>query len=75
MPGTVPEVQSARQTTAALGECPHCTERVAGFQFDAPSRDGDDIVITLKPCGCTSHSGDDHYNPLVDLVKASESLS
>jgi len=68
------EVQPDQQTKATLGECPHCRERVAGFQIGAPSRDDDDVVITLKPCGCTSYSSDGDYKPFVDLVKASDNL-
>ncbi len=67
------EVQPTRKTTATLGECPHCGEHVVGFQMDATSRD--DVVVTLKPCGCASHSSDGYYPRFIDLVKASGSLS
>lgn len=67
-----PEVQTPQPKDATLGECPHCTERVVGFQIDAPSRD--DVVVTLKPCGCASHSSDSFYSQFVDLVKGSGSL-
>jgi hypothetical protein len=57
-----------------MGECPHCTERVAGFQIGAPLCDDDEVVITVMPCGCASHSTDGDYKQFVELVKASESL-
>jgi hypothetical protein len=69
----VPEVQPPDQKTATIGECPHCSKPVAGFQIDATSRD--DVVITLRPCECASHSSDGFYLPFVDLVKESGSLS
>jgi hypothetical protein len=72
MTNNAPEVQSREQTTGTLGDCPHCTERVVGFQIDATSRD--DVVITLRPCGCASHSTDGYYRQFVDLVKGSGSL-
>jgi hypothetical protein len=72
MTNNEPAVQPSQQTTASVGECPHCAEPVAGFQIDATSRD--DVVITVRPCGCTAHSTDGYYRQFVDLVKGSGSL-
>jgi hypothetical protein len=69
----VPEVQRVKQTATSIGQCPLCMERVVGFQIDAASRD--DVVITLRPCGCVSHSNDGLYLAFADLVKESGSLS
>jgi hypothetical protein len=68
----VPQVDPPEQSKAALGECPHCSGNVEGFQIDAHSRA--DVVITLNPCGCASHSSDGFYKQFADLVKGSGSL-
>jgi len=73
MTKNVPEVQPTQQTMISIGQCPLCMERVVGFQIDAPSRD--DVIITLRPCGCASHSNDGLYLAFADLVKDSGSLS
>ncbi len=68
----VPEVEPPEHSRPALGQCPHCSGTVEGFQIDAQSRA--DVVITLKPCGCGSHSSDGLYQQFSDLVKGSGSL-
>jgi hypothetical protein len=68
----VPDVEPPKQAGDILGECPHCAQPVEGFQIEAPSRD--DVVITLKPCGCISHKSDDRFSQFIDLLKASGSL-
>ena len=62
--------ENGRQT--AIGDCPHCAHAVSGFLIDAESRD--DVVITLRPCECASHSTDRLYPLFAALVKASGSL-
>ena len=46
---------------------------VDGFQIDEKSIVV--VIITLRPCGCMSHSSDGHYRQFVELVKGPGSLS
>ncbi len=68
----VPEVHPPEPKKMTFAECPLCSNPVSGFQIDAEATD--DVVITLRPCGCKSHSCDDHYSQFVELVKVSGSL-
>jgi hypothetical protein len=66
------EVEPPKPTKASLGKCPHCSDPIDGFEIDAQSRD--DVVITLKPCGCMSETNDDRFSQFVGLVDASGCL-
>ncbi len=72
MTTNVRDMELPKLTKATLGKCPHCSDPVDGFKIDAHSRD--DVIITLKPCGCMSESNDDRYSQFVELVDASGSL-
>jgi hypothetical protein len=72
MKKSVAEDESPKPTKGTLGKCPHCSDLVDGFKIDAQSRD--DVVITLKPCGCVSETNDDRFSQFVELVDASGSL-
>jgi hypothetical protein len=63
----VPDVDQPGPKKTAFAECPRCSQRVEGFQIDEVAID--DAVITLRPCGCVSHSSDGHYKLFVDVVK------
>jgi len=69
----VPEVEPAKPKKQTFAECPRCSQPVDGFQIDENAVE--DVLITLKPCGCTSHSSDGHYRQFVELVKGPGSLS
>jgi len=68
----VPEVEPAKPKKQTFAECPRCSQPVEGFQIDEKAVN--DCLITLKPCGCTSHSTDGHYSQFVDVTKRSGSL-
>jgi len=69
----VPEIEPPKPKKPTFAECPRCARPVDGFQIDETSID--DVVITLRPCGCISHSSDGHYRQFVELVKGPGSLS
>ena len=63
----VDEVEPPDLVKAIIGECPRCSVPVEGFLIDAQSLD--EIVITLRPCGCMSHRSDDRCSQFVDVLK------
>lgn len=69
----VPEVEMPQPKKIAFAECPRCSQPVDGFHVDETAID--DVVITLKPCGCAAHSSDGHYSQFVEVTKRSGSLS
>ena len=69
----VPDVEPAKPKKTNFAACPRCSQPVDGFQIDEQSID--DVLITLKPCGCMSHSADDHYREFVELVNGPGGLS
>lgn len=68
-----PDVTPPPPKKTKFAECPRCSKPVEGFHVDETAID--DVVITLKPCGCISHSSDGHYSQFVEVVKESGSLS
>ena len=68
----IPEAESPNQKKKTFANCPRCSESVGGFQIDVEAVD--DVVITLRPCGCGSHSSDGFYKQFVEVVRASRTL-
>ena len=68
----VRDVQPPEPKKSTFSECPRCSNAVSGFQLDAEA--SDDVIITLRPCGCLSHSCDNHHSQFLQLVKVSGSL-
>ena len=67
-----PDVESLNPRKKTFATCPRCSESVGGFQIDVEATD--DVVITLRPCGCGSHSSDGYYKQFVEVVRASGTL-
>ncbi len=65
-------VEPPKQAKAIMGLCPHCSEPVDSFLIDAESRD--DVVITLRPCGCISYRSDHRSSQFIELLKSWGSL-
>ena len=68
----VPNVEPPNRKKKTFAQCPRCSEPVDGFQIDVETTD--DVVITLRPCGCGSHSSEGFYKQFVDVVRASGTL-
>jgi hypothetical protein len=68
----IQDVEPQEPAKPAFGECPHCSKRVDGFKVEANTRD--DAVITLWPCGCTSHTNDGRFKQFADLVNRAGTL-
>lgn len=67
-----PNAEPPNPKKKTFAQCPRCSEAVDGFQIDVEATD--DVVITLRPCGCGSHSSEGFYKQFVDVVRASGTL-
>ena len=69
----VPEIEPPKPKKPTFAECPRCARPLTASKSRKKSIDV--VVITLRPCGCMSHSSDGHYRQFVGLVKGPGSLS
>ena len=69
----VPQAELPNRKKKTFAKCPRCSEPVDGFQIDVEAID--DIVVTLRPCGCGLHSSEGFYRQFIDVVRASGTLN
>ncbi len=68
----VAEVPKLEPVKAFLGTCPRCYRHVDGFEIEREA--ADDVVITLKPCGCAAHSTGSRFHRFMNMLKRSGSI-
>jgi hypothetical protein len=66
------EVPLLEPVKAFLGACPRCYRHVDGFELERAAQN--DVVITLKPCGCAAHSSGYRFNRFMNMLKRSGSI-